>query len=118
MNKVYALSPEEFSIKVQAHALQVKQMGAIRAGFQEPKDLKTKFTVEKLQQLDESLPAVLGDSMPNVVTGYFKLYRDAVEHLDGAGTVVPQNETERANRFGEVAVCMFIIKELEMMGIN
>lgn len=118
MNKVYVLTPEEFSIRVKSHALQVRQMGAIRNGFQEPTDHKTLAVIAKLTELDESLPTVLGKSMPDVVNGYFKLYADAAKRLDTAGMEPSVTDEERIVKFGEVAVCMFILKELELMGIS
>lgn len=118
MNKVYVLSPEEFSIRVKSHALQVRQMGAIRHGFKEPTDAKTLSTIAKFKELDESLPSILGTSMPDVVTGYFNLFRSAGERLENATAAVSSTPAEHAVKFGEVAVCMFIIKELELMGIS
>lgn len=118
MRKVYVLSPEEFSIRVKSHALEVRQMGAIRNGFEEPKDVKTLSIIAKLNELDESLPVVLGNTKPDVVNGYFKLYSDASKRLDTATAEVSTTDRERVAKFGEVAVCMFILKELELMGIS
>lgn len=95
MNKVYVLTPEEFSIRVKSHALQVRQMGAIRNGFQEPTDRKTLSVIAKLTELDESLPNILGSSMPDVVTGYFNLFRNAGERLDLATASTSVSTTPR-----------------------
>lgn len=118
MKKVYVLTPEEFSIRVKSHALEVRQMGAIRNGFEEPTDGKTLSVIAKLTELDESLPAVLGSSKPDVVNGYFRLYADAAKRLETAGTVLSTTDEERIVKFGEIAVCMFILKELDLMGIS
>lgn len=118
MKKLYVLTPEEFDIKIQAHALQVRQQGAIRNGFHEPTDPKTLSVVARLEELRESIPTVLGNSVPDVVTGYFNLFEDVVKRLDKAGNEASTTDEERFHKFGEVAVCMFVVNELGLMGIS
>ena len=119
MKKVFVLSVEEFSVKINAHIIQVRQIGALRNNFEEPNDWKTAVVVEKLKGLDKEFTSVWQDAgMPDLVGAYFDLYHRALKRLDEAGNFVSSSDEERRVKFGEIAVCMFITKELELMGIS
>lgn len=119
MQKVFVLTPEEFSVKIQAHILEVRQMGAVRNGFEEPVDGKTLGIIRKLQDFDEELLSTWSAAgMADVVVEYFSLYGKAVQQIDQLKDTVTVTDEEHLDKFCELALCMFITKELELMGVH
>jgi hypothetical protein len=119
MQKVFALTPAEFSVKVQAHILEVRQMGAIKNGFEETIDPKTLGIVRKLQEFDDEVLADWASlNMPQVINWYFGLSMSATQRINALKEYTCVTDEERLEKFCELAFCMFLTKELDLMGIS
>lgn len=118
MQKVFALTPAEFSVKVQAHILEVQQLGALRNNFEESSDVKTVGVVRKLQEFDGLLSKWATMEMPHVIVEYFGLHMSAVRRIEKLKEPTCITDDDRLEKFCELALCMFITKELELMGIS
>lgn len=118
---LYLIAPDEFAIKAKAKAISVRQ-----EDFREEQlpwntisaDLRSARLKAQVRKLNDFAEEIVKRGPAGIFLMYRSLLEETVERLKKADETFSSTDAERAENYGEIRVCEFILNELTLMGVH